>query len=469
MSLCAVTKAKSKTTNVILASKTKSAGKNKYGIEWYACNKKDELSVVKGASSRINEDSEPVAVLSDPKDGRSVFAVFNNRMSGSSSLHKISKNSSSSANDNLFNWNFLVSGAAFGWINDLLTIFVMTEGSNKLHVACLHKTDGFRSCHPCCRDTCPVVQWSTSHVLSCSSNQKWRLSRQLFDEQISPNTTILLASLFTDSSIDAGSAFVTEPESGQPYRVRVVNCPIKGMHAEAILLEDLERCFDGDFTVLSKSTLRICLSSKPSMGAFSLLSSWAKSDKVANIELFYVKSSGSDDLESGRGILVKPISLDKFCHILVDTDWTDQLNQRPSSSLIESTTGNGGTFTLEETNNGETPKTTNSLQRPMSASVCSSNSIGRYGSSRIPMAKSAKSSTVMSASANLSSLEQAAEESDAVNQEDLEETNQRLRALVSKLSATLSTILDVDVALRNNLMNLHECIAEVQEELAPKH
>merc|ERR1711884_6676 len=329
--------------------------------------------------------------------------------------------------------------------------------------------DGFRSCHPCCRDTCPVVQWSTSHVLSCSSNQKWRLSRQLFDEQISPNTTILLASLFTDSSIDAGSAFVTEPESGQPYRVRVVNCPIKGMHAEAILLEDLERCFDGDFTVLSKSTLRICLSSKPSMGAFSLLSSWAKSDKVANIELFYVKSSGSDDLESGRGILVKPISLDKFCHILVDTDWTDQLNQRPSSSLIESTTGNGGTFTLEETNNGETPKTTNSLQRPMSASVCSSNSIGRYGSSRIPMAKSAKSSTVMSASANLSSLEQAAEESDAVNQEDLEETNQRLRALVSKLSATLSTILDVDVALRNNLMNLHECIAEVQEEIAPKH
>ena len=472
MSLCAVTKAKSKTTNVILASKTKSAGKNKYGIEWYACNKKDELSVVKGASSRINEDSEPVAVLSDPKDGRSVFAVFNNRMSGSSSLHKISKNSSSSANDNLFNWNFLVSGAAFGWINDLLTIFVMTEGSNKLHVACLHKTDGFRSCHPCCRDTCPVVQWSTSHVLSCSGNQKWRLSRQLFDEQISPNTTILLASLFTDSSID-GSAFVAEPESGQPYRVRVVNCPIKGMHAEAILLEDLERCFDGDFTVLSKSTLRICLSSKPSMGAFSLLSSWAKSDKVANIELFYVKSSGSDDLESGRGILVKPISLDKFCHILVDTDWTDQLNQRPSSSLIESTTGNGGTFTLEETNgcnNGETPKTTNSLQRPMSASVCSSNSIGRYGyGSRIPMAKSAKSSTVMSASANLSSLEQAAEESDAVNQEDLEETNQRLRALVSKLSATLSTILDVDVALRNNLMNLHECIAEVQEELAPKH
>lgn len=78
----------------------------------------------------------------------------------------------------------------------------------------------------------------------------------------------------------------------------------------------------------------------------------------------------------------------------------------------------------------------------------------------------------MSASANLSSLEHAAvEEVSAVvnSQEDLEETNQRLRALVSKLSATLSTILDVDVALRNNLMNLHECIAEVQEELAPKH
>ena len=83
------------------------------------------------------------------------------------------------------------------------------------------------------------------------------------------------------------------------------------------------------------------------------------------------------------------------------------------------------------------------------------------------MAKSAKSSTVMSASANFSGLEQ--HEENSTNHEDLQESNQRLRALVSKLSATLSTILDVDVALRNNLMNLHECITEVQEELGTQN
>ena len=128
---------------------------------------------------------------------------------------------------------------------------------------------------------------------------------------------------------------------------------------------------------------------------------------------------------------------------------------------MESPGGDGGTFTLEETN-GNTPKPSTGLQRPMSASVCSGSA--RYGSTRIPMPKS---STVMSASAALSSLELA--ESDPSHQEDLEETNARLRGLVSRLAATLTTILDVDVALRNNLMNMHEIISEVQEEVAPKH
>ena len=33
-------------------------------------------------------------------------------------------------------------------------------------------------------------------------------------------------------------------------------------------------------------------------------------------------------------------------------------------------------------------------------------------------------------------------------------------------AATLTTILDVDVALRNNLMNMHEIVQEVQEEVS---
>ena len=33
-------------------------------------------------------------------------------------------------------------------------------------------------------------------------------------------------------------------------------------------------------------------------------------------------------------------------------------------------------------------------------------------------------------------------------------------------ATTLTTILDVDVALRNNLMNMHEIVQEVQEEVS---
>ena len=50
--------------------------------------------------------------------------------------------------------------------------------------------------------------------------------------------------------------------------------------------------------------------------------------------------------------------------------------------------------------------------------------------------------------------------------EELFEANQRLRLLVQRLTSTLTTILDVDVALRNNLMNMHEIVQEVQEEIS---
>ena len=52
------------------------------------------------------------------------------------------------------------------------------------------------------------------------------------------------------------------------------------------------------------------------------------------------------------------------------------------------------------------------------------------------------------------------------DEEDLEEANQRLRALVQKMASTLSVILDVDVALRNNLINLNSTVSEIQDEMA---
>ena len=57
----------------------------------------------------IDEDSEPCAVLRDPRDGRSVFVVYNNRARGTSSLVKLTKSSASGA---IVNWDFLVSTAS---------------------------------------------------------------------------------------------------------------------------------------------------------------------------------------------------------------------------------------------------------------------------------------------------------------------------------------------------------------------
>ena len=89
----------------------------------------------------------------------------------------------------------------------------------------------------------------------------WRLSDQAVDENMGyankSSTSIALASLCNEDNLAA------EPESGHPYRVRVVGCPIRGLTPVAIVLEDLDRCFDGDFTALSNYVLKMCLSLKP--------------------------------------------------------------------------------------------------------------------------------------------------------------------------------------------------------------
>lgn len=486
LSVCALSnvskKSSSKTNFIVLSSKTKSAGKNKFAIEWYTCNKKDELSLIKGSSMRLHEDSEPCSLLRDPKDGRSVFVIYNNRSRGTSSLVKLTKSAASGA---IVNWDFLVSAASMGWINDNLTIALMTETSAIIQLYTIHKTDGHRSKQPGCAE-CEGLQsiQSIAHLTSMATTN-WRLSDQAVDENMGyankSSTSIALASLCNEDNLAA------EPESGHPYRVRVVGCPIRGLTPVAIVLEDLDRCFDGDFTALSNYVLKICLSMKPCIGCVSLLSSWVKSEKLAAVDVYYARSgSDLDDMDQesfpesrNPRLSIKSISREKFRSLITDTDWTTLIQQhRPTTALTESIC-DGGTFTLEpETGNGNNVNGPNGNgatmvdsskigmmpQRPMSASVCSnrssSGSFGMSFNSRIPMPKS---STVMN-----SSLASSTGTGNSHNEEveELFEANQRLRSLVQRLAATLTTILDVDVALRNNLMNMHEIVQEVQEEVS---
>ena len=78
---------------------------------FFSCNSKDELSHIKSASTRLNESSEPVCLLSDPKDGRGLYVIYNNVNSNTSSFHKLSKSSNS---DPILTWNFTVQQASIG-------------------------------------------------------------------------------------------------------------------------------------------------------------------------------------------------------------------------------------------------------------------------------------------------------------------------------------------------------------------
>jgi len=463
LSLCAVSSSnagKKGTTGkavnlVVLATKTKSAGKNKFAIEWYACNRKDELSLIKGSSLRLHEDSEPMAILSDPRDSRSVFVIYNHRASKTSSLIKMTKTSASGA---IHQFDFLVATAVMGFVNESLTIGLLPESAVPnpvLHLYVVHKTDGHRGSHKLCAD-CRGLQLlqSPAHLISMASG-KWRLSDLTVDNCLSGPESVALSSLCTEND-----RLVLEPESGLPYRVRVVSCPLRGLSPETILLEDLDRCFEADYAQLSNYHLKICLSTTPSSASLSLLASWLKADKLSTVEVFYVRNEEASYREPQsplNRLTLRTILPEKFRFLVTDTDWTSLLNQRPSTALTESVC-DGGTFTLDPLSIAAEAAKSNGAPRPMSASVCSNTSSRSPFNSRIPMPKS---STVMNSSL-VSNQSCHTEESTG---EDLEEANQRLRGLVQRLTATLATILDVDVALRNNLMAMHELVTEVQEEI----
>ena len=96
------------------------------------------------------------------------------------------------------------------------------------------------------------------------------------------------------------------------------------------------------------------------------------------------------------------------------------------------------------------------ISRPMSASTVGStrSSVTSMSNSRIPTPKAAGNNSCLNQS---------------LNEEELLQSNQRLKDLCQRMATTLTTILDVDVALRNNVMSLHETLAEVQDEISPSN
>ncbi len=146
----------------------------------------------------------------------------------------------------------------------------------------------------------------------------------------------------------SSSSVATEPESGHPYRVRAVSCPVQSASAVAVVLDDLERQFQGSEERLSSCALRLCLSGPPCRDSVSKLSAWLMSGRMATAEVSFVRGQDQEAVGGGSERLVlRPITADKFRGYVTEVDWTQQAgvgggNQRQSTFTLDSGDGGGG-------------------------------------------------------------------------------------------------------------------------------
>ena len=328
-------KGKNQTATVVVSFKTKSASKNKYMIEWYQA-KKDDLTCQK-CPVKLGEHSEPAILLADPKDARAVYGLFINRSNSTTTLHKLTKGRKHE--DAIATFNFEVDLATIGMSADQnVTLLIYESGREYARVYTLQKTEGFRGRHPICATCSPLELISSpSHVISCAV-QRWQLPIALVDQHLSSgNVQMALVTLLDQSS----GRYVTEPDSVLPYRLRVLACDTQGFSSVAIALEDMERIFENAEEKLMSATLKICLNQRPCKDSMSQLSAWLMSGRLANVELYYIKSGNVSAVQTGSDrMVVKPISSDLFRGYVTDTDWT-QMNQRQGTFTLDNDEGAG--------------------------------------------------------------------------------------------------------------------------------
>lgn len=164
--------------SLICSFKTKSAGKNKYQINWYM-GRKDEISAPAGkASIKLSEETEPSVILSDPRDSRSSYVITNNHADGTSSLCKLVRGRK--LEDPITTFTFLVHEAAFVAGPDRTLFLLVLDGRTlKFLVYHLTKTEGYRGLTAAWA-AAPGFQEATGffHAISCSQ-YKWQLQERL--------------------------------------------------------------------------------------------------------------------------------------------------------------------------------------------------------------------------------------------------------------------------------------------------
>ena len=154
--------------------KTKSAGKNKYQINWFQ-GRKDEISVPAGkASIKLSEDQEPSVILSDPRDSRSSYIITNNQSDNTSSFSKLIRGRK--LEEPITTFPFVIEEAVFlAGPDRTLFLLILNQQTLEFMVFHLTKTEGYRGLY---------ASWSTAleyqdstgffNAISCSQS-KWQL------------------------------------------------------------------------------------------------------------------------------------------------------------------------------------------------------------------------------------------------------------------------------------------------------
>ena len=307
--------------SIVSSFRTKSAGKNKYQINWFS-GRNDEISAPSGKSSlKLSEDQEPSVILSDPRDSRAVYVICNNNSDNTSGLFKLVR--ARKLEDPITTFPFQVTEASMVVGGDKsLFLVVLDVSSCRLKVFQVMKTQGYRGCQANW-SRCPELQSINPnyHAVSCSQC-KWQLSPSMTDLILSPRChyQLGLATLLTSSGDIA-----MEPESAMQYRIRALGGDTIN-DVILIILDDIERSFESEEESLSSMTLKICMNCSPSREGVSALRHWTHSNKIHSAEV-HTTHLDRDSICSSENITFQAISPEMFRYENIQ-NFTCRLNLR---------------------------------------------------------------------------------------------------------------------------------------------
>ena len=266
---------------IVSSFKTKSAGKNKYQINWFQ-GRGDEISAPSGKSSlKLSEDQEPSCILSDPRDARAVYLICNSSMDSTAALYKLIKGRK--LEEPITTFPFPVTEATLMVGTDKnLFLLVLDPSGPGLKVFHVMKTQGYRGT-TATWSRCPELAALSpaTQAVSCSGS-KWQLSPQLTDAILSPRCHYQLA---LATLLNINNEIATEPESGAQYRLRALGGD--GLNdAITIILDDIERSFEAEEDALSSMTLKFCITNQPCREGTKQLLEWLSAGRIHGAEIY---------------------------------------------------------------------------------------------------------------------------------------------------------------------------------------